>query len=784
MRESNFRSVASNRAAVSITTTLYDRRALDCTADRPLVNSLNHLTYLTSSAGRVRETLCSDGGLERLVAILKSCHDDGSLSREARTLVAWKWTLAFQCLVFLGTRGSEQVRKRVVEAGVVPVISTVLDNFLIVMKRAKLQKEFGCDRHVDVSSSSGVATGNGNSAPSSGPTVPGNTFNYNDFASRAVDMDARSIMSVVSLASSVSTLSSVSTATTNNDYGSVSSVQFARIPPQDNLDIHSSASATSTSADHIRPNTERSTSANAASFAHNIIQQTVTPNILRSALPNPPLLHSPASNAVFHTHARVNAFAANHDDHGHNHPHPHAHSHAHGHGHVHAHSPLTQAQPTQIDVSNSSFVSDSDMSNNDVSFSATNNRPNVQLNWTATGTGTGSAPTTAMAANSGALGAADPAATGHPRPIATAMATVASVPAPAPVAAPAPVPTNIPDSRSPSAFSTNGPDTLRTTPGSTNNTIPRCFSDSVVVPRDEDVVWALEILAFVSKYAYLKPHLQETHLVPQLSLRDHRHADTDKLDNHLHIMQDDDFCDDDDMHHHHHNHYQNHNHNHNQVPLPLNAVKDDSMQNSKWDYDSYSFAPDADIDPEFMGQILDMFPLVERFTLKHFPREIQYWAGVVMRNSCRKDESKGGIRQCANFECGKWEEFPRQFAKCRRCKRTKYCSKDCQLKAWNLHRHWCLPPNGASASSGSSMSSRQAANNHHHHASVQQPQPAPPQQPVAIGMQRMQPPPTLPHQLPQPLAQPLTQPLTQPPAQQFPQFNQPLAQQLPRAHHH
>jgi hypothetical protein len=29
------------------------------------------------------------------------------------------------------------------------------------------------------------------------------------------------------------------------------------------------------------------------------------------------------------------------------------------------------------------------------------------------------------------------------------------------------------------------------------------------------------------------------------------------------------------------------------------------------------------------------------------PSEIQYWAGVIMRNACRKDDSRGGIRQCA-----------------------------------------------------------------------------------------------------------------------------------------
>lgn len=57
----------------------------------------------------------------------------------------------------------------------------------------------------------------------------------------------------------------------------------------------------------------------------------------------------------------------------------------------------------------------------------------------------------------------------------------------------------------------------------------------------------------------------------------------------------------------------------------------------------------------------NVFALVERFTFRHslvdmegpnpppsLPTEIQYWAGVIMRNACRKDDSRGGIRQCAN----------------------------------------------------------------------------------------------------------------------------------------
>lgn len=40
--------------------------------------------------------------------------------------------------------------------------------------------------------------------------------------------------------------------------------------------------------------------------------------------------------------------------------------------------------------------------------------------------------------------------------------------------------------------------------------------------------------------------------------------------------------------------------------------------------------------------------------------------------------------------CGRWEEYPREFAKCRRCRKAKYCGKECQSTAWNEgHRFWC-----------------------------------------------------------------------------------------------
>ena len=68
--------------------------------------------------------------------------------------------------------------------------------------------------------------------------------------------------------------------------------------------------------------------------------------------------------------------------------------------------------------------------------------------------------------------------------------------------------------------------------------------------------------------------------------------------------------------------------------------------------------------PNLQPRQTNVFSLVERFTFKpssneadlpnpppRLPTEIQYWAGVIMRNACRKDDSRGGIRQCANSKC-------------------------------------------------------------------------------------------------------------------------------------
>ncbi|KAJ2734262.1 hypothetical protein H4S06_006761, partial [Coemansia sp. BCRC 34490] len=134
MRESNFHFPSANKACVSITLSLYDRRALDCTADLPLVNSLSHLNYLTSSSARIREILTTDGGLERLVRILRTTRVTED------TLHNWKWTLAFQCVVNVGVRGTQDIRQRVVQVGAVPILVEILYAYLLNAETLRLEQ--------------------------------------------------------------------------------------------------------------------------------------------------------------------------------------------------------------------------------------------------------------------------------------------------------------------------------------------------------------------------------------------------------------------------------------------------------------------------------------------------------------------------------------------------------------------------------------------------------------------------------------------------------------------
>ncbi|KAB8532574.1 hypothetical protein FH972_025519 [Carpinus fangiana] len=116
------------------------------------------------------------------------------------------------------------------------------------------------------------------------------------------------------------------------------------------------------------------------------------------------------------------------------------------------------------------------------------------------------------------------------------------------------------------------------------------------VPRDEDIIMSLQLLAYVSKYCPLRPYFQQSHLVPKL-----------KIGRELQQVDD-------------------------SAEVPADADDDNE--------DEYCQPDDFNI-----------FPLVEKFTVRHHSEDMKYWAGVVMRNLCRKDKARGDIRQCAYYKC-------------------------------------------------------------------------------------------------------------------------------------
>ncbi|WFC98370.1 hypothetical protein MYAM1_001097 [Malassezia yamatoensis] len=86
-----------------------------------------------------------DGGLERLIHILRT--SPRRIPNQARNSniyndlqMNWKWSLAFQCVVNIGVRGSEAIRTRVVESGIAPIIVRILESFLLAADAQKYEK--------------------------------------------------------------------------------------------------------------------------------------------------------------------------------------------------------------------------------------------------------------------------------------------------------------------------------------------------------------------------------------------------------------------------------------------------------------------------------------------------------------------------------------------------------------------------------------------------------------------------------------------------------------------
>jgi hypothetical protein len=611
MREVNFSIPNVNKASVGITTALYDRRALDCTSTLPLINSLNHLAYLTTSSARIRDILTIDGGIERLVCILKQ-------GRSKDMMDMWKWNLAFQCVVNIGVRGTENVRTRVVEADMVPVIATILDNYIKVIEKcrekadeAKQKQLQDHHRHrgsktMSFTNRSGRVEAEQRTFRRQAPPPSIDVSATYASSSTTVEQSTADVIPATSQYPLTTPLErSVFSGHRHQHHHhyraenrhSVGSMSRQVVQPL------VTSVPTSDSADSFtRPARDADRLAAITPFAHvGVTSQPTSPTTplpppqIRSPTVRPTSILAPTSRSRRRPSIRHQNSTAESDD-------------LNGDSMQSDESPDAEMSGT-TEIQTTVGIQDITMDEGDSILAGTS----LEL----------ATPTVSETQEAGTFNIT------HRAPIdGVIVNNNAATPVPA------------------IGFSPNRP-TIATPPqpNISNTSVPRYLLDRHLIPnsqmlaampREEDVLMSLQLLAYVSKYCGLRSYFQKSHLVPRL-----------KIGKELRLLDREDAS----------------------VDTP-----DGEKQEEEY----------------LLPNDVNIFPLVEKFTVRYHSTDMQYWAGVVMRNLCRKDDLRGGIRQCAFYKCGKWEEFTRQFAKCRRCRRTKYCSKECQKNAWAFHRHWCV----------------------------------------------------------------------------------------------
>lgn len=159
--------------------------------------------------------------------------------------------------------------------------------------------------------------------------------------------------------------------------------------------------------------------------------------------------------------------------------------------------------------------------------------------------------------------------------------------------------------------------------------------------RDEDVLSALQLLAYLSKY----PHVRQAFYQPRVSF----HPATATLKPQANQQQTTPTAGPS---------------RGKDAATSTGFLKAFASRNGKEKASPAAPPASTPAPPSTPSRQTNVFSLVERFTFRPsshefdlpnppptLPPEIQYWAGVIMRNACRKDDSRGGIRQCANSAC-------------------------------------------------------------------------------------------------------------------------------------
>lgn len=528
----------------------------------------------------------------------------------------WKWNLAFQCVVNIGVRGTEAVRTRVVEADMVPVIATILDNYIKVIEKCRDKQELDKHghhhhhhhhhrhRHHESRSARSSSLTRRSSARID---IEGRTFRRHN-APPNINVPT-TLLAHQSLSNTLEQNHLDDNATTLTASGSSSQrpvvpthrshplqarrndVQSAPLRPL----IHSMAPAQPTPAPSRGPN---ASAVERLTMMTPFVQPINPSSVSQPASPTTPLPPTLRESSSISQTSRRRRPSVRHET-------------------------SVESDDMNADSMPSDEAPDTDMSG------TAEMRPAVDIQDISMEEGESMMTATALDMagpmgsethegtnfgmnHTGQLGAATP----------TPVTTIGL--SPNRPAMPAPAPPSLPSA-----------------------SVPRYLLDRQVIPspqmisampREEDVLMSLQLLAYVSKYCNLRSYFQKSHLVPRL-----------KIGKEINLLDSD-------------------------------GDLSESIFNDEENFDEEYLLPDD----------FNIFPLVEKFTVRYHSTDMQYWAGVVMRNLCRKDDTREGIRQCAYYQCGKWEEFPRQFAKCRRCRRTKYCSKECQKSAWVFHRHWCV----------------------------------------------------------------------------------------------
>ena len=622
MREVNFSIPNVNKASVGITTALYDRRALDCTSTLPLINSLNHLAYLTTSSARIRDILTVDGGVERLVCILKN-------GRSQEMMEMWKWNLAFQCVVNIGVRGSENVRTRVVEADMVPVIATILDNYIKVIDKCREKVEADARR-------SALRSTKPNARISPRPQVErqsfndrGNTMSDNRTFRR---QEPPSAIEIPQTFTQTIHANSQYHSTTPTDMELTPTLpQFIMASPPERLTFARHHHHHHHHYHHRSQDGRHPQYRGPGAGSRHTAMQSITASVpsmdpgdgfglrpvrdvdrLPSMLPalQSGITSQPESPTTPGAPSARPTLPSLRDR---------------------RRSSIRQQQSNSgdsDDANGEEVASEASAINEILDDAMIDIQTTVDIQEAEDPMLDAVAPLGLAAQNVSEGQEVETFNITHRSVIDGSIINANVVPANPNVGFP-PVPQPMNASNVP-------PPTMP------QNIHARYLLDRsappgilAATPRDEDVLMSLQLLAYVSKYCNLRTYFQQSHLVPKL-----------KIGHNLQMLDE----------------------NPPNECIPL----EESMQ------EEYLLPDDFNI-----------FPLVEKFTVRHHSNDMQHWAGVVMRNLCRKDDARGGIRQCAYYECGKWEQWTRQFAKCRRCRRTKYCSKECQKNAWGYHRHWC-----------------------------------------------------------------------------------------------